>query len=45
MDVLVTIMMKNVVKCDNICDMHSFVSHYIFERTLRFPVTPGSAPA
>jgi hypothetical protein len=32
MDVSVTMMMKNAVKCDNNCDMQPLVNHHIFER-------------
>jgi molecular chaperone DnaK len=34
MDVSVTMMMKNAVKCDNNCDMQPLVNHHIFERIL-----------
>lgn len=44
MDVLGATMMKNVVKCDNTCDMQPLVNHHIFERILCFLVTPESIP-
>ena len=44
MDVSVTMMMKNAVKCDNNCDMQPLVNHHIFERILCFLDTPGSIP-
>jgi hypothetical protein len=34
MDVSVTMMMKNAVKCDNNCDMHPLVNHHIFEPSM-----------
>jgi hypothetical protein len=34
MDVSVTMMMKNAVKCDNNCDMQPLVNHHIFESQL-----------
>ena len=34
MDLLVLVTMKNVVKCDNWCELHYFVNHLVFERSL-----------
>jgi hypothetical protein len=44
MDVSVTMMMKNAVKCDNNCDMQPLVNHHIFERILYSLDIPGSIP-
>lgn len=42
MDVWAPTTMKNAANCDTFCELHSFVSHQNFERTLRFWDRPNS---